>query len=70
MRYRILIQEDEDGVLVAQCPALPGCVSQGSGRKEALRNVQDAIAGYLESLKKHDEPVPPSIQEEIVEVTV
>ena len=39
-------------------------------RKEALENIQDAIRGYLESLKKHNEPVPPSIEEEIVEVTV
>jgi predicted RNase H-like HicB family nuclease len=65
-----LIEQDEDGVFVAQCPSLPGCVSQGTSRKEALENIQDAIRGYLESLKKHNEPIPPSIEEEIVEVTV
>ena len=70
MRYRVLIEQDEDGVFVAECPSLPGCVSQGTNRKEALENIQDAIRGYLESLKKHNEPVPPSIEEEIVEVTV
>lgn len=70
MRYRVLIEQDEDGVFVAQCPSLPGCVSQGTSRKEALENIQDAIRGYLESLKKHNEPIPPSIEEEIVEVTV
>ena len=70
MRYRVLIAQDEDGVFVAECPALPGCISQGTTRKEALGNIQDAIKAYLVSLKKHNEPVPPSIEEEIVEVTV
>jgi predicted RNase H-like HicB family nuclease len=68
MRYRIIIEQDEDGMFVAEAPALPGCVSQGKTRKEALDNIQDAIKGYLESLKKHNEPIPPSIDEEIVEV--
>jgi predicted RNase H-like HicB family nuclease len=70
MRYRILIEQDEDGIYVAECPSLPGCVSQGKSRKEALSNIQDAIKGYLESLEKHNEPIPPSINEEIIEVTI
>jgi len=70
MRYRILIEQDEDGVFFAECPSLPGCISQGKSRKEALENIRDAIKGYLESLKKHNEPIPPSIEEEIVEVTI
>ncbi|MCD5407175.1 MAG: type II toxin-antitoxin system HicB family antitoxin [Desulfotomaculum sp.] len=70
MRYRVLISQDEDGVFVVECPSLPGCVSQGNNRREALDNIQDAISGYLESLKKHKEPVPPSIEEEIIEVVV
>ena len=70
MRYRILIEQDEDGVFIAECPSLPGCVSDGRSRKEALESIQDAIKGYLESLKKHNEPIPPSIEEEIVEVTI
>jgi len=68
MKYRIFIEQDEDGIFVAECPSLPGCISQGNSRKEVLENIQDAIKGYLESLRKHDEPVPPSIEEEIVEV--
>ncbi|MDA8090450.1 MAG: type II toxin-antitoxin system HicB family antitoxin [Nitrospiraceae bacterium] len=68
MRYRIIIEQDEDGMYVAQCSALPGCVSQGKTRKEALENIQDAIKGYIQSLKNHNEPVPPPIKEEIVEV--
>jgi len=68
MKYRIFIEQDEDEIFVAECPALPGCISQGKSRKEVLVNIQDAIKGYLESLKKHDEPIPPSIEEEIVEI--
>ena len=68
MRYRVLIEQDEDGVFVAEVPSLPGCVSQGSTRKEALSNVREAIAAFVESLEAHGEPVPPPISEEIVEV--
>jgi antitoxin HicB len=70
MKYRVLIEQDEDGVFVAQVPSLPGCISQGQTRGEALENIREAIAAYLESLEKHDEPVPPAITEEIVEVSV
>ena len=70
MRYRILIEQDEDGIFVAECPSLPGCVSQGKTRKEALMNIKDAMTGYLKSLKKHHEPIPPSILEEVVEVAI
>jgi predicted RNase H-like HicB family nuclease len=68
MRYRVLIDQDEDGYFVAEVPALPGCVSQGDSRQEAIDNIREAIAGYLESLAEHEEPIPPSIHEEIVEV--
>ena len=68
MKYRVLIEQDEDGVFVAEVPALPGCLSQGRTRDEALRNIREAIAAYLESLKAHDEPVPPPIDGEVVEV--
>ena len=68
MKYRILIEQDEDGVFVVECPSLPGCISQGKTRKEAIKNIQEAIKGYLESLKKHNEPIPPPIKEEIVEI--
>lgn len=70
MKYRILIEQDEDGVFVAECPSLPGCISQGKTRKEAIDNIQDAIKGYIESLRKHNESIPPSIDEEIVEVAI
>ncbi len=68
MKYRVLIEPDEDGVFVAECPSLPGCISQGRTRAEALKNIQEAIEGYVASLKAHGEPIPSSIAEETVEV--
>ena len=68
MKYRVLIEQDEDKNFIAQCTNLPGCISQGKTRQEAIKNIKDAIKGYLESLKKHNEPIPPPIEEELVEV--
>ncbi len=70
MKFRVTIEADEDGIFVAECPALPGCVSQGKTRGEAMVNIRDAVQGYLESLKKHGEPIPGPITEELVEVPV
>lgn len=68
LRYRVIIEVDEDGMHIVSVPALPGCISQGRTREEALKNIEDAIKGYIESLKKHKEPIPPPIEEEIVEI--
>jgi len=70
MKFRVVIEQDEDGAFVAECPSLPGCVSQGQTRAEALGSIRDAITGYVESLRKHGEPIPPSIDEEVVEIAV
>ena len=55
MKFRVIIEQDEDGVFAAQCTALPGCISQGQTREEAQANIKEAITGYLESLAKHGE---------------
>jgi predicted RNase H-like HicB family nuclease len=68
MKYRVLVEQDEDGVFVAEVPSLPGCISEGKTREEATENIKEAIALYLESLQAHDEAVPPPITEELVEV--
>ncbi|MBS3105368.1 type II toxin-antitoxin system HicB family antitoxin [Candidatus Woesearchaeota archaeon] len=68
MKYRVVVEQDEDGIFVAECPTLPGCISQGKTRKDALASIKDAIKGYLHSLKKHNEPIPPSVYEEMVEI--
>jgi len=53
---------------VATVPALPGCVSQGDSRAEALENIREAIAVYIEDCRESGEPVPNEIGREIVEV--
>jgi predicted RNase H-like HicB family nuclease len=68
LKYRVVIEPDEDGVHVAEVPALPGCISQGRTRAAAIRNIKEAIMAYLESLKAHGDPVPPTISEEVVEI--
>lgn len=68
MKYRITIQQDEDGVFIAKCPSLPGCISQGETREEVLTNIKDAMNGYIQSIKKHGEPLP-KIEEELVELS-
>jgi predicted RNase H-like HicB family nuclease len=68
MKFRVLIEQDEDGMFVATVPSLPGCVTQGESRAEALKNAQQAIEVYLESLRAHGDPLPPPIGEEFIEV--
>ncbi|MFY9824692.1 MAG: type II toxin-antitoxin system HicB family antitoxin [Thermoanaerobaculia bacterium] len=47
MMFHVTLEEAEDGWIVAECPALPGCVSQGKSEKEALDNVREAITAWL-----------------------
>jgi predicted RNase H-like HicB family nuclease len=58
MRYTVILTQGEDGWVVAEAPALPGCISQGKTREEAIVNISDAIEGYLQSLRQHGEPIP------------
>lgn len=68
MKYRVLLTQDEDGVFEAEMPSLPGCISQGQTRTEALKGIREAAAGYIESLEAHGDSVPPPITEEFVEI--
>jgi antitoxin HicB len=67
-KYRVVIEPDEDGIYVVEVPSLPGCISQGRTRAEAIDNIREAIIVYLESLDAHGDLVPPPISEDIVEV--
>ncbi len=67
MKYLVTLERDEGGFIVPQCPSLPGCLSQGKTRDEALANIRDAIEGYLQSVRKHGEPLPAT---EVTEVEV
>ena len=50
MRYTVILEEGREGGFVAICPALPGCVSQGNSRQEALGNIREAVEVYIEAL--------------------
>ncbi|MCK4659119.1 MAG: type II toxin-antitoxin system HicB family antitoxin [Phycisphaerae bacterium] len=70
MRYTVILERDPAGVLVAHVPALRGCVSQGRNKHEALKNVKEAIALYIETLIEHGQTVPTETDCEVVELTV
>ena len=55
----VTLSKGEDGYIIAECPSLPGCVSQGKTKQEALANIKEAIEGILEVRQKHDLPKPP-----------
>ncbi len=55
---QVIIYPDEDGYWVAECPSLPGCVSQGKTKQEAIANIREAISGYVAVLKEDGLPVP------------
>jgi len=47
MKFNVTLDRDEDGVSIVECPSIPGCVSQGQTKEEALENIKDAIAACL-----------------------
>jgi predicted RNase H-like HicB family nuclease len=53
----VVLYPGEDGYWVAECPSLPGCISQGSTKPEALSNIKEAIEGWLETAKAHGQPI-------------
>ncbi len=57
-KFVITLEQDEDGFIVASCPVLPGCHSQGRTEEEAIGNIREAIRGYIASMRRHGEPVP------------
>jgi predicted RNase H-like HicB family nuclease len=68
MRYTVILQKEEDGGYVATVPVLPGCVSQGDTRTEALKNIHEAIEVYLEDVRAAGESVPVEDERAFVEV--
>lgn len=67
MKYRIILEQDEDGIYTAICSELPGCISQGKTRVEAIDNIKDAMEGYILSLNKHKESVTLPINEDYLD---
>jgi predicted RNase H-like HicB family nuclease len=55
---QVIIYPGEDGYWVAECPSLPGCISQGTTKQEAIANIKEAIQGYVAALEQDNLPVP------------
>ena len=70
MKFAVTLEQDEDGYIVASCPSLPGCHSQGKTDEEAITNIKEAIRGYIASMRRHGEPVPEIKEVREVEVLV
>jgi predicted RNase H-like HicB family nuclease len=68
MRYTVVLEQEADGGYVVSVPALPGCISQGGTRTEALTNIREAIALYIEDCRAAGDPVPTEAGKEFVEV--
>ena len=68
MKYLVNIEQDETGIWVVECPAIPGCISQGETEEEALRNIEEAIALCLEARAEAGMPLMIDVRE--VEVAV
>ena len=58
MRYTVVLEQEPDGGFVATVPVLPGCVSQGDTREEALQNIREAIDLYIEDCAASGNPIP------------
>ena len=67
MKFKVIITTGEDGWYIAECPALPGCISQGKTLDQALENIKDAIQGCL---AVRNERVVVEADQKVVEVTV
>jgi len=68
MKLIVTLDRDETGMLIAECPAIPGCVSQGHTEEEALANIKEAIAACLEARAEAGMPLTVAVRE--VEVAV
>ncbi len=68
MKFVTTLDRDEDGVWIAECPSIPGCVSQGETREDALANIREAIAACLEA--RAELGMPLTIETRQVEVSV
>lgn len=68
MKFFIILERDEDGVWIAECPSTPGCISQGVTRDEAAANIHEAILGCLEV--RAEQGMPLTVETRLVEVAV
>jgi len=68
MRYTVILEQETDGGYVVNVPALPGCVSQGDTRTEALANIREAIELYVQDCRAAGDPVPTEAGKEFIDI--
>ncbi|MGD0655366.1 MAG: type II toxin-antitoxin system HicB family antitoxin [Thermoguttaceae bacterium] len=54
----VILYRGEENYWVAECPSLPGCISQGTSREDAIKNIKEAIEGYILALQDDGLPIP------------
>lgn len=69
-KFRIIIEQDEDGIYIASCPSLQGCYSQENSIEEAKKNIEEAIRLHIEARQSLGEPVPIEVLMDEVEISV
>jgi predicted RNase H-like HicB family nuclease len=65
VKYTVILEPQEEGGFTVTVPALPGCISEGETVDEVIKNIKDAITGYIASLRKHGEPTPVEMSVEV-----
>ena len=66
MKFTVILEPQKDGGFTVSVPALPGCISEGVDREEALKNIKEAIELYLEVLKEDGKPILQDVGEEVL----
>lgn len=66
MKFTVILEPQEEGGFTVTVPALPGCISEGETRDEALINIKEAIELYIEVLKEDGKPIPQDVGEEVL----
>ncbi len=54
----VVLRRGEDQYWIAECPSLPGCITQGTTKAEAISNIKEAIEGWIETMQAHGQPIP------------
>jgi predicted RNase H-like HicB family nuclease len=68
MKFIVTLERDETGMIVAECPAIPGCVSQGQTEEEAMANIREAIGACLEARAANGMPLTVATREVEVQI--
>ena len=68
MRYTVLLQQEPDKGYIVSIPALPGCISQGNTRMEAMDNIREALRLYLDDCREAGDPIPTEDGKEFLEI--